>query len=376
MRRLNAKFNAGISPSAHRIVHLENLATEWLPDKRFLVPVTDETEANTVERLITSGMHNVSWTVSEGVSAGDVVLPMPAKGNLIVVYRDSDKHHSIFLTNRCNSYCLMCSQPPTTHDDSWLVNEAIDIVSHIKTSPITLGISGGEPLLLHDSLKVVINRITEHHPETRIEVLTNGRLFSQAHVSQSLLEGRDAPVSWLVPLYGHADFLHDYVVQSHGAYEETLEGLLVLQKYRQPIQLRIVLIQSVLQELVGLCTFIAHNLPFVREVALMACEPIGFALANKEECNVDLASWSDTLLAATKELDRREVPYIFMNTPLCALPKSLWHFSHQSISDWKNTYADECMDCIVKNKCSGLFSWHKNNWNPTSLKAIKDATHE
>ena len=49
-----------------------------------------------------------------------------------------------------------------------------------------------------------------------------------------MLQGLNAPVAWLVPLYGHCDFLHDFVVQSPGAFEETIEGLLTLKPIDSP----------------------------------------------------------------------------------------------------------------------------------------------
>ena len=52
------------------------------------------------------------------VEEGDVVVPHAAKGEIIVLLRESDTHHALFMTNRCNSRCLMCSQPPTVTTSS------------------------------------------------------------------------------------------------------------------------------------------------------------------------------------------------------------------------------------------------------------------
>src|SRR5690606_23651641 len=117
-------------------------------------------------------------------------------------------------------------------------------------------------------------------------------------------------------LYGHADLLHDFVVQQHSAFEETLEGLYVLQYYEQPIQLRIVLVKPVLENLIDLCTYIRTNLPFVNEVALIGCEPIGFALANKELSQVDIKDWWDQLNAAVDLLLSTKTRLVLMNIPL------------------------------------------------------------
>lgn len=373
MRRLSAQFGDKTTPGIHRVVSQDQLAGEWRPNQRFLVHLTDDSAIPSIERLLASGLSNVSWVIANGLEPGTIIQARPDKKDLTVAYHDTDQHHALFLTNRCNSYCLMCSQPPTNHDDPWLVDEAIEIVRHIGTSPQTLGITGGEPLLLGSRLRKVIETIALHHPSTQIEVLSNGRLFSEPATVRTVLQSLETQVSWLIPLYGHADFLHDFVVQAKGAFEQTLDGLLALQEHQQPIQLRIVLIHPILEILPELCTFIARNLPFVREVALMGCEPIGFALANREQCEVDLAEWHDTLLLAVRSLQRHQIPYLLMNTPLCALPQELWPAAHRSISDWKAVYATECTGCTVQDRCSGLFAWHERGWKPTKIRPIQGA---
>ena len=179
----------------------------------------------------------------------------------------------------------------------------------------------------------------------------------------------------MVPLYGHADFLHDFVVQSYGAFEETLAGLLHLHAQQQSIQLRTVLIRPVLENLPAFCEFIGKNLPFVREVALMACEPIGFALANRELSDIDLRDWQAELAAGIKVLERAKIKVILMNAPLCALSPELWTYAHKSISDWKRVFAPECAECSVKADCAGLFSWHSQREQAMTINRIEGVTN-
>lgn len=371
MRKIKAMFQPGCEARVQRVVGYAEVAVEWTPELRFLVRVGSPEERIGVEGLQSAALTNIAWVDSTELHDGDVVVPHPDKGEAIVLLRETDTHHALFMTNRCNSYCLMCSQPPTTADDSWLVGEAIDAIRHLRHSPEVLGLTGGEPLLLGAGLRQVLDAIAEHHLRTRVEVLTNGRLFADPQVVSTILDGLSVPVRWLVPLYGHADFVHDFVVQAHGAFDETLAGLLALQAHRQDVQLRVVLIEPVLQVLPELVGFIGRNLPFVREVALMGCEPIGFALANRELCEVDLSAWGDTLERAARVLRRHAIPHLFMNAPLCALPRPLWPMAHRSISDWKNVYASECDRCAVKAKCSGLFAWYEKGWKPAPLKTME-----
>lgn len=370
-----------------RVISLSDLSAHWRLDLNFLVRADDEIEINQVLRLRQTGLENLilltassstfeQWSsesvleTNDRLQDEDVVAVADHMSHAHVLFRHSDQHHTVFLTNRCNSYCLMCSQPPSRHDDSWLVDEAIAVSGHIARAPSCIGFSGGEPLLLGDDLGIVLETFIARHSNTRFEVLTNGRLLGQFNVAQKLLKGLNQRVTWMVPLYGHADFLHDFVVQSTGAFEETLAGLLNLRRFEQPIQLRVVLIRPVLDNLVALCEFIGRNLPFVREVALMACEPIGFALANPELTNVDLREWDCELAQAVKLLARAKVPVILMNAPLCSLPKTLWPLAHKSISDWKRTFADECNECSVQPDCAGLFAWYKSDKHEMKIKKI------
>ncbi|MFZ3002774.1 MAG: His-Xaa-Ser system radical SAM maturase HxsC [Undibacterium umbellatum] len=372
MRRIPVTNSEEMERRVYRVVAYEDLHTEWQEHLHFAVLAESGKAKLGVQRLQQSGLTNIAWIDSPDLESGDIIVPHEQKSQVTVVYRESDVHHSLFMTNRCNSNCLMRSQPPTKHDDSWLIAEALEIIAHIRVSPSALGLTGGEPVLLGGALRTIIDAIQTLHPATHIEILTNGRLLKDTDLVKNLTINLTSTVSWLVPLYGHADFIHDFVVQSPGAFEETIAGLLNLQEYQQPIQLRIVLIDPVLRVLPELCQFIGQNLPFVNVVALMACEPIGYALANQDQCEVDLVEWGDQLLSSARTLQRHAVPFLLMNAPLCSIPSQLWQHARRSISDWKNVYAEECRDCHVKAQCSGLFAWHERGWKPTRIKAIEE----
>ncbi|WP_341678859.1 His-Xaa-Ser system radical SAM maturase HxsC [Niveibacterium sp. SC-1] len=311
---------------------------------------------------------------ADPLEAHDVVVLDGPSQTLRLAYRASHRHSALFLTNRCNSNCLMCSQPPTRHDDSWLVSEALAIVRHMSEPPRTLGLTGGEPTLLGPVLPRLLVQLRSELPSTQFEILSNGRALEDPKYVAELAEAGQGSVSWLVPLYGHADFLHDYVVQAPGAFEQTLMGLLNLRDCAQAIQLRIVLIEPVLSHLTELCGYIARNLRFVREVALMACEPIGFALANKAQCSVNLTDWHQTLADGVDALSGVGVRTVIMNAPRCALPRELWRFAARSISDWKQVYADKCGECVERESCSGLFAWHERGWTPAPIRPVLSKT--
>lgn len=371
-----------------RVIGLSAVGAEWTPDLNLLVRVASMADMEVLAQLAKAGVSNLALlttepnlfeksdipsilALAEPLHEGDVAEVTPGRTGVHVLFRESDVHHTVFLTNRCNSRCLMCSQPPTRQDDSWLADEAIRVAMHMRVSPRTVGFTGGEPLILGKRLREVLDAFVQYHPTTQIDLLTNGRLLADTKLAHDLLHDMPHPIAWLVPLYGHTDFLHDFVVQEPGAFDQTIEGLLTLHSYGQPIQLRIVLIEPVLRILPDLCDFICRNLPFVLEVALMGCEPIGFALANRDNCEVDIHDWNKELHASVQRLVRGGLRPVLMNLPLCSIQPELWHFAHQSISDWKRTFIAECASCVVKEGCSGLFAWHDKGWYPTNIKAIR-----
>ena len=325
MRRSPASIRGIAHRTIARAVTIRNIAAQWQPGLSWLVQVDTKNDIEAYERIAGSGLSDIyaliqshaaasafeapSVVVQPGaVEAGDVVAITPGRGEVQVLYRSSDAHHTVFLTNRCNNQCVMCSQPPTSHDDGWLIEEAKQIAAHIGGAPSVLGFTGGEPLLLKKGLTDIFKTFCQCLPETQFEVLTNGRLLSDAELSKQVLSGLPDRISWMVPLYGHADFLHDAVVRAPGAFDETVGGLLNLHSYGQRIQLRVVLISPVLEILPDLCRFVTINLPFVREVALMGCEPTGFALANRASCEVDIRKYeSGDLSIGAHPLPRKNI---------------------------------------------------------------------
>ena len=51
------------------------------------------------------------------LSDGDVLGFQPLNGRFRTLYRKASAHNSFLVTERCNHYCLMCSQPPRDIDD-------------------------------------------------------------------------------------------------------------------------------------------------------------------------------------------------------------------------------------------------------------------
>ena len=105
-----------------------------------------------------------------------------------------------------------------------------------------------------------------------------------------------------------------------------------------------------------LAVFIARNLPFVDQVALMGLEMTGLARPNSAEVWIDPADYQAELMDATFTLAAAGIATKIYNHQLCVLDERLWPFAVRSISDWKNDYLDICNGCSVRDACGGVFA--------------------
>lgn len=300
--------------------------------------------------------------------AGDVVELNPLQKKVAIRYRRGDTGNVLFATERCNSYCLMCSQPPRQVEDDWRVRHLLDLIDLIDPDEPSLAISGGEPTLLGEGLVDVVAKCARVLPNTHLHILSNGRLRQPG--LHAKFEGLHPNLSWGIPLYGDRYALHDYVVQSEGAFAETLRGLYALEAAKQRVEIRVVLVKPTVERLAQLARYIWRNLPFVEHVALMGIEPIGFAKAHHPELWADPADYGDVLSEAVKLLAEGGIPVSLYNLPLCALDRSLWPYAVQSISPWKNDYLPACDACSVRQRCGGFFSWVTPAWTSRSVSPI------
>jgi His-Xaa-Ser system radical SAM maturase HxsC len=297
----------------------------------------------------------------ELIRPGDVIELEPQLSKVSVRYRRGEIGNVLFATERCNNYCLMCSQPPRDVDDRWRISQMIRLIELIDKDESAIAISGGEPTLLGRGLVDIVRKCAETLATTQVHVLSNGRAFSDRGYAQSFRKVHPA-MSWGIPLYGDTYELHDYVVQASGAFAETIRGLYALNEADQTIEVRVVLVKPTVERLEQLVRYLYRNLPFVKHVALMGIEPIGFARANYDSLWVDPVDYSEVLQKSTEFLADRGIGVSLYNLPLCVLPQALWPFSRRSISHWKQDYLPVCAGCAVREKCGGFFGWITPEW--------------
>ena len=188
----------------------------------------------------------------------------PQSGRFRTLYRRESRHNSFLVTDRCNHYCLMCSQPPKDIDDRWILDELKVALPLVAKDTASVCFTGGEPLLDWREFIDVLALCREELPDTAIHVLSNGRAFVRDEVVAAWAALRHPNLTVGIPIYSAVDHVHDYVVQAHGAFDETVLGVLKLKDSGQRIEVRVVLHAITAPRIVETCKWLARNLP-VRE---------------------------------------------------------------------------------------------------------------
>ena len=291
-------------------------------------------EEKIVQKNSLSGLQSL-----EDIEIGDIIHV--SEKSIRNIYRVNSPNNAIFATVRCNSNCLMCSQPPLDIDDvyeNYLIwTAAIDMLP--DNIPF-IGVTGGEPTLMGSYLVEILNLLLEKYPDIMIDVLSNGRLAAKKETCDILSEIIDpSRVVFAIPLYSDIYRLHDHVVQSKDAFFQTIAGIHNLSKLGFLIEIRVVLHKLTSERLEQLSQYVHKNFPFIYHITFMGLELIGYTKKHKAELEItETENLNDHLERAIQLLSKWNYRTSIYNTPLCHLPENLRPFAKQSISDWKNGY--------------------------------------
>ncbi|MBP2196807.1 His-Xaa-Ser system radical SAM maturase HxsC [Pantoea cypripedii] len=298
----------------------------------------------------------------DSIEDGDIGIVN--NGNMLrVILSRRANHNTVLVTERCNNSCLFCSQPPKTGNDDWLLSQSALAIASFAIDGV-VGVSGGEPLLYGEDFLHFLDFIIENSPETALHVLSNGRKFSDVAFTQQIKERSEKiKITFGIPLYSSRPSVHDYLVGSEGAFNETVRGLINAGNSGINIELRVIPTQGNYTELDDIVEFAGRVFSNINQISLMGLESIGWARKNWSSIFIEHDSYSDKILSVVDTALRSGIPLTIFNYPLCHLPERARGFSTQSISDWKNYYPKECDQCTQKSSCAGYFSSSKGRFH-------------
>lgn len=286
----------------------------------------------------------------------DVLFIDKAKSYLRSLFRANSGHNSFLITERCNHYCVMCSQPPREIDDGYLVSVILEAIHLLPYYTRCILITGGEPTLLGEGLLEIIRACKVHIPFAGIHILSNGTNFKDNSFAARVAAIAHPDLMFGIPIYSHIPERHNFVVQAQNAWDSTIHGILNLKGNGVKVEIRVVLHKFTIPTLDSLADFLATNLLFIDQVAFMGLEATGFARSNWDDLWIHPKEYQKELHAAVSTCSQRGIRTMVYNLPLCWLDSRLHSYAVQSISDWKNDYPSECSTCAAFSRCGGFFS--------------------
>jgi His-Xaa-Ser system radical SAM maturase HxsC len=342
-------------PSILRATKIFFITSENIPEGYFHYLVT-ESQTKLLKNLPSEAAYTILSDDFYYINDKDIVRLSNDKQSIHVIFRAQSKHNSFLVTEQCNHYCLMCSQPPKNIDDSHLFKDLYKVIPLIPKDTEGIGFTGGEPTLFGDQFLDLLNLTKSNLPNTSVHILSNGRAFSNFNYAKKYAEIEHPDMMVGIPIYSDDSKVHNYIVQAEDAFDQTIQGILNLKKLKQPVEIRVVLHKQSIPRLVELCRFITRNLLFIDHVALMGLEIMGFTRANLDQLWIDQFEYKDTLSKAVNILVEYGMTVSIYNHQLCLINDDISSYCVKSISDWKNEYAVECSDCLRKSECGGFFS--------------------
>jgi His-Xaa-Ser system radical SAM maturase HxsC len=297
----------------------------------------------------------VSEEVSDKLEEGDCVH-IGKDGTITVVWEKKAPMNPLLLTEMCDCRCLMCPQPPRAHDKT-LTERSKRILNLVKIeSNQTICLTGGEPTLLKEDFFDLLRVINKKHPQSSVLLLTNGKSFANFEFTKRFVSLRPKDFLTCVSMHSDVDEVHDRIVGVKDSFYKTVMGLQNLARFREKIEIRVVVSRINAYRLESIATFIQRNFPFIFHCTFMGMEITGLACDNYETVWIDPYEYRDELSRAIRVLSRADMNVSIYNIPLCLVEPKSWRFARQSISGWKNDYLPICGECFLKSECCGIFT--------------------
>ena len=291
----------------------------------------------------------------------DVLQPV-GEGCLYPIYSAASPDNAIVVTQHCNSNCLMCPVPEKIRreEEPPTLEELLRLADYIPSDTPHLTITGGEPFLIGDPIFVLLSYLRQTHPETEYQILTNGRIFAVPEMVSRFMASRPDGTSLGIPLHGPSAEIHDAIVQSKGAFRQTVTGVRNLLARGEKVDLRFVVSGLNHTHITEMAEFVARYLPEAASVKVMGLEMTGNAAVNRERVWIPYEEAFQDARQGIDLLIREGIDVELFNFPLCTVDPGYWGLCCRSITDTKVTYAPDCASCQVRSQCGGIFHSSKN----------------
>lgn len=286
------------------------------------------------------------------------VIEVASAGQVWKRFEKKAGDNTLYITDKCNSNCIMCPMPETVRMNGLeVIPERLwELVSYLPSDLPHVTITGGEPFLAKDEMFNILDYLKQKCVSTEFLLLSNGRAFSIEGYAEKLKNTAPARFCIGIPIHGNTASLHDSISQTGGSFNQTYAGIKNLIKQDIDVEIRIVVSKLNAAHITDIAKMIVTDFPKVSSVKIMAMEMLGNAAVNQNKVWLPYDEFFDYVKDAVDILVEGLIDVAIYNMPLCLVDESYWFICKQSISDYKIRYFDKCDSCKVKDACGGVFS--------------------
>ena len=285
----------------------------------------------------------------------------------------------ICVWDKCNNNCLMCTNPdrPWPAWDGSFKYDYKSLIKRIKKSEKeiktydSIYLSGGEPTLHPEFLKV-LEFVSKNFPKQRIKLLTNGRRFSYRDFVKETLNITDN-LDIELSIYGPNKKVHEVVTQASDSFEQTIQGLKNLLKYKkegQLINVRFVITKLSYLYLEEFLKMMKKEFSSTDRILLIFWEIENQAVKNIKAIKTtyhQVNPYMNKLYLLLKDFNEIRL-YHF---PLCVLSEKFWPFIWRTLSDDGVVFNNSCKKCQYKKYCLGIPRDYSEIIGTKEFKSIK-----
>lgn len=274
-----------------------------------------------------------------------------------IINQNSDDA-TLFITEKCNSNCIMCPYSETIRRNGELPrsDQIIETAMHFPQDLKHITITGGEPFMIKDTLFQILDLFRSRYYDQEVLLLTNGRIFCNDYYVNKLADTSPRLLVLGIPLHGSNAEAHDRISQTKDSFKQTCSGISRLLKNHTNIEIRVVVNKLNYLDLDNIASFIGTHFPGIFRVVFIGLEMLGNAVINKNDVWISYRNSAEYVEKAVDKMTSYGITSRIYNYPLCVIDKRYWDVCYQSISDYKIVFSNACDKCVVKSACGGVFN--------------------
>ncbi len=272
----------------------------------------------------------------------------------------------ICIWNQCNNGCLMCSNPREFNKSINSTIYSLDAITNrvkaghdnLRENYQVIDLTGGEPTI-HRHFFEILTLLKKQHPENKIALNTNGRMFAYYDFTKKHLPY----INFIkIAVHGFNPQSHDIITGIKGSFHQTITGIKNILAIKKSIkngalievEIRIILTKLNYQNLEEILSFLHQNFSEINRIVLIFPEFEGICRENFHLIGITYQDSSLFIKKAIQNWAKCFKDIRLYHFPLCVLPFKLWPYTWRTLRGNEVVFLERCQKCIYKKYCLGV----------------------